>query len=308
LLSAYLHGSLLDGDPFLGGAADIDLVFVHNEPALVDREIQRMSDDVHLDIAHHDRVDYRNPRELRMHPWLGPTIFRARSLYDPQHFLDFVQASVGGQFNRPDYVLARTRGQAEHARQMWLSLHSQDSPSRVEDVVLYLRAVEHAANAIAGLSGQPLTERRFLLNFPARAQAIGHPGLYPGLLGLLGAPHAQPEAIRGWLPAWQQAYQELPADQAPLRLHPHRRSYYLKAFEKIISGETPQDLLWPLLHTWTDAIRCFPAQSEHVGSWQAALEKLGLQGEAFSERVSALDAYLDTVEETLDDWARANGA
>ncbi|HJW89871.1 MAG TPA: hypothetical protein VJ436_04435 [Anaerolineales bacterium] len=308
LLSVYLHGSLLDADPFLGGAADIDLVFVHNESVLVNREIERLTDEIHLDIAHHDRRDYRRARDLRLHPWLGPTIFRSRILYDPQHFMDFTQATVRGQFNRPDYILGRARSQAEHARQMWISLHSLHSPPGVQEVALYLRSVEHAANAVAGLSGPPLTERRFLLHFPARAQAIGRPGLYPGLLGLLGAPRALEEVLRGWLPAWESAYQDLPREQAPLRLHIHRRLYYLNAFNKILNSERPQDLLWPLLHTWTQAALLLPAESAHVLAWQAALEQLGLLSEAFAERVAALDAYLDTVEETLEEWARANGA
>jgi hypothetical protein len=42
--------------------------------------------------------------------------------------------------------------------------------------------------------------------------------------------------------------------------------------------------------------------------WNDTLTRLGLLGAGFDERVAALDAYLDMVEETLDKWARDNGA
>jgi hypothetical protein len=308
LLSAYLHGSLLADDPLLGGTADIDMVFIHDDGVIVEREIQRLTDDVHLDIAHHQRSDYRRARNLRVHPWIGPTIFSCRILYDPHHFMDFTQASVRGQFNRPDYVLERSRNQAEHARQMWVSLDGLTGEPGVGDVALYLRALEHVANALASLSGPPLTERRFLLQFPARAEALGHPGLYPGLLGLLGAPNVYASTLPEWLPGWKAAYQAIPADTVPARLHPARCPYYYRAFEKILEGERPQDVLWPLLRTWTGAVQLLPESSGAIARWQEVLSQLGLYGDGFQERIAALDAYLDTVEEVMEVWARERGA
>jgi len=38
--------------------------------------------------------------------------------------------------------------------------------------------------------------------------------------------------------------------------------------------------------------------------WQAACAQLGLEDES---RLGALDAYLDAMEETLDDWAAKRG-
>jgi hypothetical protein len=308
LLSIYLTGSLLEDEPLLGGTADIDLVFVHDDSPLAPREIQRLTDEVHLDIAHHARRDYRQTRALRLHPWMGPTISRGRILFDPHHFMDFTQASVRGQFYRPDYVLGRAQGQAEHARQIWFPLHNLESGAGIAEVHLYLRAVEHALNAVASLNGPPLTERRVLLNFPARAEAAGRPGLYPGLLGLLAAPNADQEALQSWLAEWRQAYAGIPPEEAPARLHPDRCLYYWRAFEKIAGGERPQDMLWPLLRSWTSAVQLLPPEHPAQAGWRAALERLGLLGEGFPERVAALDAYLDAVEETLEEWARANGA
>jgi hypothetical protein len=308
LLSAYLCGSILEDEPLLGGVTDIDLVFVHNEAVVTEREIVRLTDDIHLDLLHHTRSDYRRARELRQHPGLGPTIFGCKILYDPQHFMDFTQASVRGQFHQPLNVLGRARRLAEMARQVWFELSNLAVPAGPDEVHLYLRSVQHAADAVASLSGPCLTERRFLRHFPARAEAVGHPGLYQGLLGLLGAAATSAEAFKAWLGAWEAAYSALPASAPPPRLHPARHAYYHKGFEALLDGERPQDALWPLLNTWTDLVRALPPGAQARGLWQAALESLGLLEKGFSQRLVALDAYLDTIEELLDEWARANGA
>jgi hypothetical protein len=239
---------------------------------------------------------------------LGPTLYGCKILYDPQHFMDFTQASVGGQFYRPDHVLGRARPQAERARQIWLSFASQSSLSGTEAVKSYLQAVEHAATAISCLSGVILTERRFLLKFPKAAEAVGRPGLYAGLLGLLGGPAVDAAALRSWLPGWRSAVESLPKDSIPPRLSPCRIPYYLRAFDVILDSEQSLVVLWPLLYTWTQAIGLLPDDAPAQASWQEAITRLGLSGAVFSERIAALDAYLDQVEETLEEWARENGA
>jgi hypothetical protein len=174
-------------------------------------------------------------------------------------------------------------------------------------VNLYLKAIEHAANAVAGLSGPLLTERRFLLGFPERAAAVAHPGLYPGLLGILGVTRVTQEAIRSWLSPWEECYDALGEEERPSRLHPARRSYYLKAFQTMLEGEQPQAVIWPLLRTWTQAVSLLPPEHPLLNAWRAACQELGLLQDAFAERLAALDAYLDLVDETQEGWARANG-
>ena len=308
ILSAYLCGSLLGENFLLGGAADIDLVFIHIDPPTIEREVLRLTDEVHLDIAHYAQKDFRGPRRLRQHAWLGPTIFSCRVMHDPQHFMDFTQASVRGQFERPDHILERARPQLDHARQIWSGLAEMASASAGQpELTLYLKAIEHAANTIACLSGPPLTERRFLLGFPERAAAAKHPGLFPGLLGMLGASHASQEALRLWLPLWDETFAALPEAQRPVHLQPARHAYYLHAFRSLVEGAQPQAVLWPLLHTWTRMVSVLPVESPVRKAWLSACQELNLVGDAFSERVTALDAYLDTVDETLDDWVRRNG-
>lgn len=308
VMAAYLCGSLLGEDYLLGGAADIDLVFVHTQPVEVKREVVRLTDDVHLDIAHHFHRDYRETRALRVHPWLGPTLNTCRVLYDPQHFMDFTQASVRGQFDRPDYVFERARQSAEEGRSIWFSLREAKGEPEPADTLNYLRCLEKTANSIAVLIGSPLTERRFLVGYAQRTATIGRSGLYQGILGLLGAPNLAPGSLGAWLPQWQDACLALPADQMPMRLHPDRLSYYAAGFQALLGSQQPLDLLWPLIYTWTIAAAWLPAESGHVLAWKKAVGSLGMVGPAFSERIVALDAYLDSVDETLEAWARANGA
>jgi hypothetical protein len=308
VFAAFLTGSLLGDDYLLGGTTDIDLTFVHTGPVATPREIVRLTDEIHLDISHYDQIDFRQTRELRLHPWLGPTLFGCQILFDPRHFMDFTQASVRGQFDRADYILNRSRQQAERSRQLWFAFYTEppDDPGP-NQVAEYLKAVEQAANAIASLSSSPLVERRLLLDFPSRAEAVDRPGLYPGLLGLLGAPNVDAGLITTWLDGWQAALEALPAEVAPPRLHLHRLVYYRQAFKSLLEGQRPETALWPLLHTWTLAINHLSPQAEGQAAWQEACGQLGLLGADFGERVDALDAYLDMLEETLDKWGRANG-
>jgi hypothetical protein len=307
LLAVYLQGSLLGTSPLIGNSADIDLFFVHTNEVSVVREIVRISDEVHLDISHHSHSIYRQPRELRGHPWLGPAVYSCKIMYDPQHFMDFVQASVRGQFTSVGNVLSRVRKQAGHAREIWESFINLPHPPDPQDAFRYLRALEHTANAAVGLNGYNLTERRFLLDLPTRAEAVNKPGLYAGFLGLLGASEVDAETIRSWMPEWQKAYNALPVQEAPARLNPYRWFYYEHAVDAILNSPAAHDALWPLWHTWTQTIGIIPGDNQNRSAWQKAGEQLGLLGDAFSEKVAGLDAYLDMVEELIDTWARENG-
>ncbi len=307
LLAIYLQGSLLGESPLIGNTADIDLFYIHNDEVELEREIVRVSDEVHLDIAHHSHRLYRQPRALRLHPWLGPAIYGCKIMYDPQHFIDFVQASVRGQFSTPQNVLERVRQQAEHARQMWEALNELSHPPAPADVALFLRAMEHATQAIAGLSGANLTERRFLMDLPPRAQAVRKPGLAVGFSGLLGATSVDAEKMQAWLPEWRAAYLALEETSRPMRLHPQRLPYYERAIEAMLGGERPSEALWVLWHTWTAAMHALPEAAPQLKAWKKAGEQLGLLGAAFTSKVRGLDAYLDQVEELLEAWARENG-
>lgn len=307
VIAAYLCGSLLGSDYLFGGTTDVDLVFIHGSAPPQPRVVVPLSDEIHLDLIHHEQRLYRDARALRVHPWLGPTLNAARALYDPRHFLDFVQAGVRGQFERADFTYQRARTAYEEARRLWFTLQTRSGEPSLAEVNTYLEALEHAANAIALLSGPPLSERRFLPLLAQRAAALERPGLYAGLMGLLGAPRAERRALESWVQAWLEGLKALPEGQAPIPLQPPRWLYYYSALEALLASEQPANALWPLLRTWVQAAPYLAPQSSPRVALNEALGQLGLSGAAFAERLHALDTYLDTLDETLETWAQANG-
>jgi hypothetical protein len=305
--AVYLCGSMLDEDPMLGGTTDIDLVFVHDDPVSIEREIVPLNAELHFDIAHHWYRDYRQTRQLRIHPWLGPTLKDCLPVHDPQHFLDFTQASVRGQFERADYVLQRARVLLEQARRGWLGCGMQKTVAEPARLNQYLKAVSHVANALASLTGAPLTERRFLVVFPERAAALEKPGLHAGLMGLLGGPNLTSDMLVDWLPMWIVAYQSTPTSLAPTRIQPERKQYYERAIETLMSESQPSAALWPMLLTWSLAAGFLPAGAPGLIGWQQFTRQLGLAGDGLANRLDALDAYLDMADETLEAWGRKQG-
>ena len=106
LVCIYLSGSLLSDTPLLGGTADIDLICVHNQEPRNRREVVRLTDDIHLDVAHLPLSIYYQPRHLRLNPWVGSYLIADPiMLYDTRHWFEFTQASVAAQFNQPENVL-----------------------------------------------------------------------------------------------------------------------------------------------------------------------------------------------------------
>ena len=308
LLAAYLQGSVLTENPFLGGTTDVDVVIVHNRKPSVQREIIPINDNIHLDIAHHEERDYVNPRQLRVHAWLGPAIFDAHILYDPWHKMDFVQAGVRGLYNHPAAVLERAQTQVQHAREMWMEFVSAPVEIRPGSVLKYFKTLSHAINGIALLNGSPLPERRVMLDFLERATKAGVPGLYAMTLTLLGSQQIDAEQIRQWLPAWNDAFDRIPDEKRTPRLHSARKRYYLNAIEETLDGESPMDTLWLLVKTWTQAVDTLPEEDAVINIWGEAIEMLKLGGNGFREQLDLLDTFLDSIEETLEKWGIENGS
>jgi hypothetical protein len=304
IIAAYLIGSLLNEDSFIGGLTDIDLVFVTAGKPPRTREIIKLTGDFHLDITYHARAEYNPARELRVNPWLGPEIYNPMLLYEREKFFDFVQAAVraGFEFNAPMLTLQRCRTLLAHGRGIWTDLLEAGETIGPKEVAHYLKAVYHAACAVAELNGNPLAERRLLLDFPALAEKADRPQLAASLAGLLGGSRLESGIPADWLDAWQASFTSAAASgKAEPRINIARINYYRKAFESM-PGFTA---LWPLLHTWTLSALVLPAAQ--TKDWQAAVTQLGLTGESFGEKVQALDQFLDEVEILLDEIASANG-
>ena len=309
LIAAYLTGSLLTEKPFLGGVTDIDLVFVHAQIPAKRREIIKLHGDFHIDVTYRARKEYDPPRELRNNPWLGYEIYDPMLIKEKKLFFDYVQAAVraGFEFHDPVYILTRCRHLLNHGRQIWLELWEEEpDPVGPNELARYLKSVHHILNTIAEFSGPPLSERRVLLDFPARAEAIERPGFSAGLIGLLGGSRLDQETLKGWLADWQKDF--LAAAEVPAvdkRIHNARLAYYLNAFEEILEGETPTAVLWPLLRTWTLAAQVLP--NSERSKWQEACMQLDLLGKGFDTRLEGLDHMIDDIEEILDKKSKENG-
>lgn len=307
ILSAYLIGSLLESEPLLGGATDIDLVFIWNTAPPTERTIQPLTEQVHLDIAHHSRTLYRQARRLRQHPWLGQDIARAQILFDPQHFMDFTQASVRGLFDKAEYVLERAQRLAEQGRQSWLKLVTQPAEPNAAVVAEYLSALENTANAVASLIGPPITERRFLLVYKSRINDLEFDDLYPELLSLLGLVHHNPKDFREWVPVWLESFTNDSSSATPPTVLPGRSSYYSLAIESLLETDTPESAIWPLLRSWTRLATVKNPSSEAYLAWEQVFRELGFLDDAFGKRLQGLDEYLDKVEEALEEWGKKRG-
>lgn len=308
ILAAYLTGSLLTDEPFLGGVTDIDLVLVTSGKPPRSREIVPLTSDFHIDISYRAKSDYQPPRELRANPWLGYEVYDPMLLLEHQHFFEFTQAAVraGFEFHTPGLVLTRCRKLLEHGRQIWFDLMDVGDEAGPKEVAKYLKSLYHAACAVAELHGPPLPERRLLLLFPSLAEQAGRPGMSAGLLGLLGGIGLDASTLEGFLPGWASMFKAaFESGKADPRIHTARLNYYQKCFEAMLGGEDPIAMLWPLLNTWTFAAVALPASETRP--WQQACAYLGLSGGGFAERVKGLDHYLDEIEILLDEIAAANG-
>lgn len=304
LVCVYLTGSLLDENPFLGGSTDIDLIMVHAGEPEVTREVLPFSDEVHFDIAHLPQALFSQPRHLRNDPWIGSFFcLNPQVFYDTRHWFEFTQASICAQFDLPDYVLNRSRSLAAIARENWVAVNTSVDCSDVDALALHLRSLENAGNAFACLSGAPLTRRRYLLNLEERAEAVQRPGLYAGLLDLLGASELKSDTLRPWLDGWKATLEDASrADDCPASLANARLLYFTEAVDAMLDDE-PQSALWIMLNTWTRSLQTLGCNHPSYLTWQAVCRELGFSSGNESTHRAALDTYLDSVEETIDTWA-----
>ena len=306
IIAAYLTGSLLREEPLLGGTTDIDLVFVHNAPPAISREIKALSPDIHLDIRHRYEKEYNPPRALRSNPWLGYELYAPQLLYETKHFFEFHQASLRAGFDEPKNLLKRCFTLLNTARKIWMDLQLNAEETNPATILHYLDALQHAANAIAELTGPPLAERRFLLDLPARAEAIERPEFARGILGLLGGTEINSSTLTEWLPAWENFFNiASEASRVDIRIHNARQAYYKSAIVEMLEGETPLNALYPLLLTWTLSAQSLP--ENQIIAWESACQLLKIGGEHFESRLKGLDHYLDTIEEMLEKMVISQG-
>lgn len=309
LVAIYLTGSTLSGDPLLGGTTDIDLVFVHKEDPVVEREVQRISYEVSFDIQHHHQSYYTFHRRLRLNPWLGEALNNRHSiLHDTDHWLEFIQAGVGNQYLAPESVYSRALPFAEKARSQWFDLEDPQDVDFATWADLYFKAVYSAANAVAVLAGPALTTRRLLLDFPARAEAVNRLPLVGDLARLIGSDLASLNLYQDWRPAWEAALISASKSlDCPPNLHSVRRGYFLNACDAMAESGAVHAALWPVIETWRLAAQTLNDDPIVQSTWLTFLDALGFNPEAKAGRVLQLDQFLDQAEAALADWKNAYG-
>ncbi len=318
LRSAYLVGSVAASEPPLGNAADIDLIFIHEESPARRREIVPLSDTVSFDITHHGPANYAAPVTLRIHPWRGPEMCEPVFLHDPTHFFERAQAAARARFHRADHVRSRAQAFLNWAREEMscLEVAPIDEGPAPEQVRRLCRSLQSASNAVLTLTAFPAAARKLALKFEAGAARLGRLDLYEGFLSVLGAGDLKPKEIRAWLPDWRSAYQAAGQDSQPEPIiHPARLGYYLSGCEALLFEGRPRAALWPLLATWSAALQALQQEGDrnpgsiHRFRWQSALARLGMDTAAgFRERVAGLAAFVSECEGVVRLWAEQNGA
>jgi len=305
VLAIYLTGSVLDGEPLMGGTADIDLVIIHDEE-MEGREIRRITEDIHIDILHHPRSHYKDGRNLRIDPVWGHTLNCCQPLYDPKHFLNIIQTSVRGMYKDPEHIAQRVESQLNKARNTWLEFHNQTPESNQETSWKYLEAVRNCVNSVACLNGGPLTTRSFMLQYKKITDEIGLPGLYQGLLGLLGGYEVEEKIPDEWFDEWKEAFCAASEVEELEELDQIRQPYYFKAVQALSDSGDPSFAFWPMLYTWNLAIRKI-SNKELFKKWEERFSTLGLTGAGLEMRLEGLDLYLDQVETLVDNWKKHHG-
>ncbi|MDX1601351.1 MAG: hypothetical protein R3191_07555, partial [Anaerolineales bacterium] len=153
---AFVSGSTVTDDPLLGGTADVDTVLIYRDHPLHDRELVRLSQDVHLDLYNYADRNLAPPRDLRTDPVLGPAIATGVSAFDPEHHFDWLQAGVRAHYRRPDQRMARSMSLLDQAR----STRRELDQFGIRWPQNFADAAFNAANAAASLTDDPASGRR----------------------------------------------------------------------------------------------------------------------------------------------------
>jgi hypothetical protein len=146
-----------------------------------------------------------------------------------------------------------------------------------------------------------------MLQYPDRADSIGRPELASTLAALYTGQPLSDDEWHTLLQSWEVSYRAAGlGDQPPARLHPARCNYYRKAAAFLWESNQKPAAMWPILHTWTEAVASLATNAE-CQEWHSTIQRIGLGQDDFAGRLEALDGYLDLVEETLDAWAEDHG-
>jgi hypothetical protein len=303
VVAVFLVGSLRPEDAIVESVADIDLLVITNGEPLDNREIVKLSNDFHLDIAYENASLYAQPRELRGDPWRGWAMWDPSLLHQKGRFFEYTQSIVRSNFDDTANLLKRARSFSVPAREAWYAMQLDAENAKP---LKLLEAVSNAANALAVLNGPPIPERKLLADFPARAQALDQAEMIQTLFASAAA-SVNAEMINEWRIAWEVAFQAASQSPRDARLHPVRLGYYKAAITSQLESDLPTAALWPMFYTWALASESGIFNADQSKAWAGACADMGLNAEALPERLQALDVFLDRLEEILEQIAVENG-
>lgn len=308
IICIYLVGSVLREEPLLNGTTDIDLICVHEGEPQKEREVIRLNDEIHLDLAHYPMKLFKQPRSLRRNAWIGGHMIEdPKLLYESKHWFEFTQASVASKFYSPETILERLRPMEEGARAAWMEM-SQVNEIDLPVLSKYVKNVETIGNVLACFSGPPLTTRRFWMDYPDRLQKIQAPA-WANYLSNLFMTAAEPGGSNWetWTSNWLETLNTVSRQQdATDPFKPCRLNYYLAAVD-VMKQSLSRGALWILLRTWLQAgaqLRSNSCLYKPLGEFLAAL---GFTPSEFEKKLGAMDQMLDGLEEFIDQYARQNG-
>lgn len=306
VVCVYLTGSMLQDDPFINGTADVDLVIVHNQPVDEIREIVGMTPEVTLDIHHIEQSYYSPPRKVRKDPWIGSSLcFDPLLLYNKGHWFEFMQASVEAGFFSPDYVIYRSELFSNEARLLLTELENQSNLGHSIFTSSYIKIIEDGCNAIACLSGLPLTDRTLMKRFNEAAEAINREDLVPMLYGLILGQNSPFPYYDYFFNSWKYYLEYFGnSDLAPCKMKSDRIPYY-KAPVSYYWNEHLASALWIMAKTWCSVAKAYQLDdNEYFSTFCNMLE---ISPMFFSKRKTQLEFFLDSIEEAQKNWGAAQG-
>lgn len=305
LLSSFLIGSVVQGDPFIGDTADVDLVLIHDDDVQRPREYIRLSQQVHLDIVHYGAAFFNQPRRLRVDPWLGPAIAEPGFLFDPEHFFEKVQASVRGQFHRHDFVMERALAflnlANQHSALMQISQRWQKH---------YLQAIMLGANARLACYGRSAAGRGTLASLRRFFQTIEEEETYYGIIQLCGLGNCSSWPFDQLSAAFTESWDQLVKDRKEPALSRCRKEYILGGLLGLLAQQDPPAAGWLLLTSWEELqgiiLKRDGSEAEEK-NWLDLLESAGLRQRDKKGRKDVLDRFLRHMEEQLHTWGNQYG-
>jgi hypothetical protein len=169
----------------------------------------------------------------------------------------------------------------------------------------YLQTLSDGANLLAVMTDGPLSTRRLLLAFPARAADLGIPQWTGRLIEAFSRGVPESDTLAQWIRQWDDLFaRQVEATSIPPDLDPLKIPYYRQAMETF-SPSAPMSALWILLFTLGQRL-AISAQTTPPPI-EEMLQEVGLGEDMREEREESLETLIDDAEGVLEDWAKNRG-